>query len=331
MYTTVASHTSQKSKILLLHELLDTIALQGYKFTAVTPLTHERFLSRSAGLAKNIRDIFGWNLPFEADLLSPLVLELMSRADLLTKTGDFFRSKIRIASLNEDVFIHSSFPTDDEQSVFFGPDTYRFSRFIKHSIKIFQLQSSLAMHRQPLRVLDAGCGSGAGGITAIRALMSQQTYELNLNDLNLTALEYATVCARVADIEAAIIPGDFFSVTDREFDLIISNPPYIIDPAGRLYRDGGSSLGLDLSMRMVKHAVQLLAPGGHMLLYTGVAMTSNEYNPLLAELIPNLAGDKFKWSYEEIDPDIFGEELEKHEYRDAHRIAAIGLTIMRIK
>lgn len=311
--------------VLLLQELVRTMAMQGYRFTTVTPKTHERFLARAVGLAKNSSDIFGWNLPFNADTLPPLVLDLLYRGDLISDHRDHLKSKVRISSLRDDLFLHSSFPTDDNDSVFFGPDTYRFARFITQSLKSFQLQ-----RKHPLQILDVGCGSGAGGVAAVRSLPHQLPYQLHLNDINPTALTYASACVQATNIPATLILGDFFTINEPKFDLIVSNPPYISDSAGRLYRDGGRQLGLDLSLRIVRHALQLLAPGGHLLLYTGVAMTNNSNNPLLCELNLPLLGDNFRWSYDEIDPDIFGEELDQPEYRNANRIAAVGLTITKI-
>ncbi len=89
-------------------------------------------------------------------------------------------------------------------------------------------------------------------------------------------------------------------------------------------------MGLELSVRIAKRALQLLAPNGCLILYTGVAMTSDDANPLLSELIPYLATERFKWTYDEIDPDVFGEELEQPEYKNVNRIAAVGLTVWRI-
>jgi hypothetical protein len=36
-----------------------------------------------------------------------------------------------------------------------------------------------------------------------------------------------------------------------------------------------------------------------------------------------------KWRYQELDPDVFGEELEREVYRDVDRIAAVGLEARR--
>ncbi|WP_039912894.1 methyltransferase [Cellvibrio mixtus] len=323
-------NNTDHQQILLLQELLRTVALQGYRFITVTPVTHQRFFANSNGIAKNMRDIFGWNLLFKSNLLPPLIFELMSQADLLITLDGYCQSKIRISSLNDDLFLHSRFPTDDVRSVFFGPDTYRFARFIQQSLKVLQFEPGFSPH-SPLRILDVGCGSGAGGIAAIRAIQNQHQYLLTLNDLNPVALDYATACAQVAAINATLLPGDFFNVQHMQFDLILCNPPYIHDPAARLYRDGGSLFGLELSVRIAKHALALLSPGGRLLLYTGVAMTSDEKNPLLAELIPHFSSGKFRWCYEEIDPDIFSEEIEKPGYQGVNRIAAVGLTIERMR
>jgi hypothetical protein len=65
-----------------------------------------------------------------------------------------------------------------------------------------------------------------------------------------------------------------------------------------------------------------------LILYTGVAMTSQS-DPFLSTIIPLLAGANCTWSYEEIDSDVFGEELETPAYLHAHRIAAVGLVVRR--
>ncbi|MCR3765210.1 SAM-dependent methyltransferase, partial [Pseudomonas aeruginosa] len=35
------------------------------------------------------------------------------------------------------------------------------------------------------------------------------------------------------------------------------------------------------------------------------------------------------WEYQELDPDVFAEELESPAYREAERIAVVGLRISR--
>ena len=57
------------------------------------------------------------------------------------------------------------------------------------------------------------------------------------------------------------LEGDLFApVEGRRFDLIASNPPYVVSPSSRfIYRDGG---GGALTVRVVKAAGHYLREGG---------------------------------------------------------------------
>lgn len=340
-------------------QLLTNVKLQGYKFITVTPRTHQHFLSRAgfistkfpkadfskldpskldpskldhpkAALGKNLRDIFGWGLPFTANTLCPMLHRIVNEAELIEQEGDLLRSKVRISSLGNDLFLHSQFPTTGEDSVFFGPDTYRFARFIRHSLEKDQglHQRAVESFTKPFHILDIGCGAGAGGIAVVRALPQGLSYILAMNDINRRALDLMAVNAQVAEIPVRPMEGDIFENINEKYDLIVANPPYMKDESGRAYRDGGEQLGLDLSVRIFQTAFEHLAPGGQLLLYTGVAMTSQS-DPFLSIIKPLLASANCTWSYEEIDPDVFGEELEMPAYASAHRIAAVGLTVRR--
>ena len=60
-----------------------------------------------------------------------------------------------------------------------------------------------------------------------------------------------------------------------------------------------------------------------LVLYTGVAIIGG-VDAVLEAARPRLRG--WAWSYREIDPDVFGEELEQPAYGDVDRIAAVVLT-----
>lgn len=310
-------------------KLLINVKLQGYKFTTVTPCTHHFFLSKNYQ-GKSLRDIFGWNLPFSIDALCPMLQRIMLDTGNLEKSSELMRSTLRISSLGGDLFFHSAFPTSEADAVFFGPDTYRFARFIRQSMEgNFGSFHETVGFKKPIRILDIGCGSGAGGIAAIRALPQGLPYVLTMNDINTKALELTVVNALVAEVPINLIVGDVFEIFNESFDIILANPPYMKDECGRAYRNGGENLGLDLSIRIFKKAFEHLAPGGLLILYTGVAM-STQVDPFLSTIKPLLAAANCSWSYEEIDPDVFGEELEMPAYSTAHRIAAVGLIVKRI-
>lgn len=307
--------------------LLTHLRACGYRFITPTPATHQRYLSnRGREAATSLRDIFGWNLPFAGTILPPALHATLHSAGILVASGNLFRSSVRVASLGDLLLLHSAYPTIQEDAVFFGPDTYRFARFIREA---------LARPNQPtgaLRILDVGCGSGAGGLFAACALgkgrPAAPPAEVVMNDINPQALQFTAINAAFAGFDVTLAQGDSLAATQGQFDLIISNPPYMQDAEKRAYRDGGEGLGRALSVRIAEQALQRLAPGGRLLLYTGVAM-KDAHDPFLTAVRPLLEVSGCTWSYEEIDPDVFGEELERPDYAQVERIAAVGLIATR--
>ena len=55
----------------------------------------------------------------------------------------------------------------------------------------------------------------------------------------------------------------------------------------------------------------------------------NGTDPFRDAAAARLAGSGVCWTYEEIDPDVFGEEVEAGAYTAADRIAAVLLTVTR--
>lgn len=114
--------------------------------------------------------------------------------------------------------------------------------------------------RKPSRLtLDMGTGTGIQALLAARH--SEQVIAV---DLNPRALEFARFNASLNGISnIEFIEGDLFEpVHNRKFDLIISNPPFVISPENRcLYRD--NPLGGDDFVRQLVHEMpQFLSDGG---------------------------------------------------------------------
>lgn len=299
--------------------LLDWLKGEGYRFITPTPLTHSRIWERRCGgLAGSLRDVFGWSLPFAPGLLPAKVLEWMRAAGVLNAGEAPWRSAVRVSSLGTDLFAHSAYPTDAADAVFFGPDTYRFASFIT---------GQLAGVAGPAtaRVVDVGCGSGAGAVVAARCWPGAA---LVMNDINPLALRYAALNAQVAGLGCTLAEGDALSAVQGRFDLVLSNPPYLVDDAVRAYRHGGERLGRALSVRIAAQALDRLAPGGRLLLYTGVAMVQGS-DPFLQEMQSLLQAAGCTHEYREIDPDVFGEELDRPAYHGVDRIAAVGLAALK--
>lgn len=301
-------------------QLARMVRATGYQFTTVTPATHERVNSRPGNeWARSLQDVFGWSRPFHPDLLPSDLLDLMRAADVAAPHGDGWRSLVRLSSLQGQLFLHSAYPTVDADAVFFGPDTYRFAAAI-HSY----FTAAATGSRKVMRAVDIGCGAGPGAIVTALARPEAEVLAVDIND---RALSFARVNAALAGAPN-VQPhhSDLLTGVDGVFDLIIANPPYLVDPAERAYRHGGGPLGAGLSLAIAEAAPERLAPGGTLLLYTGAAIVDG-IDPFRAAIEERLAtAPGITWSYREVDPDVFGEELAGGAYAAADRIAAVVLT-----
>ena len=296
--------------------LLAWLEQDGYRFITPTPATHARVLAREPGkLARNLRDVFGWSLAFERELLPSELFDILKSGDLIEACGNGrLKSRLRVSSIGERLFLHSAYPTEAEDAVFFGPDTYRYVDFVRSELH----------GRGPVkRLVDVGAGTGAGAVMAAALVPHAR---LTLLDVNAAALRLAEANVRNAGLEAERIEGGSLDDVPGPIDLVIANPPYIMDESGRDYRDGGDMHGARVSLDWTLAAARRLERDGRMLLYTGVAIVEgrDELREALERRLPALG---CTLSYRELDPDVFGEELEKRPYRDVERIAAVGAVV----
>lgn len=294
-------------------QLLSELDSRNYRFITPTPATHERVIARSSEAA-DLRDVFGWSRVFQRSLLPAILWDLLTQAAVVEETPNGFKSKVRVSSIGDCLFLHSAFPTEEEDSVFFGPDTYRYADFVR---------SELTRTANVRRLVDIGAGTGAGAIMGAALLPGAR---LTLLDINPRALRLARINARHAGLEVELIEGGTLDAVTGLIDLVIANPPYIMDESDREYRNGGGMHGAQLSLDWTLAAARRLEPGGRMLLYTGVAIVAgrDELRETLERELPALGCSVH---YRELDPDIFGEELEKPPYADVERIAAVGAVV----
>lgn len=292
---------------------------RGYRFTTVSPASHNRILLRNLERPATLTDIFGWSRCFDEDDLPARCLTYLRQAGELERTATSLHSKVRFSTLDSQLFVHSAFPTEQGDAVFFGPDTYRFARLIRQA-------ATNMPSRSPFHILDVGAGSGAGGLHAA-TLYSRAHPTVTLTDINARALRFSRINAvlnGVADVH--LLKSDLFANVTGLFDLIIANPPYLVDPLTRIYRHGGGELGANLSLRIVEDGIDRLSRGGRLILYTGSAIIDGK-DRLYDTLRRRLGARRVRFEYEEIDPDVFGEELEHAPYHRADRIAVVGITI----
>ncbi|MDP1875261.1 methyltransferase [Phenylobacterium sp.] len=301
-----------------LRSLLEFLHGVGHHFVPPSPATHRRVLQRDPEReARTLRDVFGWSLAFSPDLLPGRLLDVLRRGGLLAEEEGRLRSRVRVASLEGNLFLHSAFPTTEADAVFFGPDTYRFASFLREELAGAPAAGGV--------LVDIGTGSGAGAVVACDLVRPARAI---LTDINPAALSLARVNTSQAQCEVELVLGEGLEGVEGSLDVVIANPPFIAGDEGRPYRDGGDLHGARISLDWARAAVDRLAPDGRLLLYTGSAIV-NGVDRFRRAVEAMLAPGPFDVGYRELDPDIFGEQLSDPAYADVERIAAVGLTVRR--
>ncbi len=112
------------------------------------------------------------------------------------------------------------------------------------------------------RALDLGTGCGVQALHLVA-----HAGEVVGTDLSARALAFARFNLALAGVDAELRRGSMFEpVAGERFDLVVSNPPYVITPrTARVpvfgYRDGGEP-GDGIVEKLVRQAGEHLAPGG---------------------------------------------------------------------
>jgi methylase of polypeptide subunit release factors len=175
-------------------------------------------------------------------------------------------------------------------------------------------------------VADIGCGSGAGGVIVARAFPEAKVTIIDIND---AALHMANINVDVSGLRnIEVRKSNLLNDVEGTFDLLIANPPYLLDATSRTYRHGGGALGEGLSLKIIDAAIARLAPSGTLLLYTGSAI-HHGVDAFRAATFEKLKQTHFDFDYCELDPDVFGEELDAFPYDSVDRIAVVLLTATR--
>jgi len=146
------------------------------------------------------------------------------------------------------------------------------------------VQEAVARAPRGGRILDMGVGSGCIAVALGKAVPDAVLYGV---DSSAEALELTERNAKRHGVTVTLARGSLFEpFKDLEFDLIVSNPPYIrtsdldsLQPEVRDYEprgalDGGPD-GLDYYRRIIPEAPRHLKCGGWLLLEMGIGQAAD--------------------------------------------------------
>ncbi|MFT3860301.1 methyltransferase [Micropruina sp.] len=161
--------------------------------------------------------------------------------------------------------------------------------------------AQLTMPGRVGRALDLGCG---GGVQSVH--LSTHADAVVATDLNPRACAMTRFSAALSGIDVDVRQGSLYQpVAGDSFDLIVSNPPYVMSPptASRLvYREGTFSADT-LVRAVVTGAPARLNPGGALQVLGNWAIAADQpWQERLAEWIAPTGCDALVLQREQLDP-----------------------------
>ncbi|MFK0289976.1 methyltransferase [Streptomyces sp. NPDC090442] len=144
--------------------------------------------------------------------------------------------------------------------------------------------AGITARRPVAKALDLGTGSGIQALHAAQHATHVTATDLNPRALRIAALTLALSGAGSAELREGSL---FEPVGEERYDLIVSNPPFVISPGARLtYRDGGMG-GDDLCRTLVQQAAAHLNDGGYcQLLANWQHVAGEEWQDRLRSWVP---------------------------------------------
>lgn len=197
--------------------------------------------------------LFLLGLDIDADrartALAPARLEDLERGGLIeADSGGRVRCPIRISPFEGLLLAHDPEVVEDP-----APDIVTGLNSAARTL------ASLTPRRPAGRALDVGTGSGVQALLA-----AKHCRHVVATDVNPRALAFTELGAALSGFDhVECREGSFFDPVEGEkFDLVVSNPPYVISPDAQLvYRDGGLERD-EVSRIAVTGAASHLAEGG---------------------------------------------------------------------
>lgn len=206
------------------------------------------------------------------------------------------------------------------------------------------IQATIRRHSR--RTLDLGTGCGSMALLAARH--SDQVVAL---DLNPRAVEYTRFNAAlngIPNIDARV--GDLFEpVRGETFDLIVSNPPFVISPGMKsIFRDGGMP-GDGFCQNLFRQLGAYLNPGGFaQVLFNWIEPADADWGERLASWFEPTACDTWILRTDSADPIRYAltwiRGTESHdpvaatasftewvEYLRAEKIARVGMGLATLR
>jgi hypothetical protein len=271
-----------------------------------------------------------------AAALAPLPLAEALDAGIVERHGDGVRAGIDLEPYGDDWWVLADLPASARP----GP------LHAEHVLGVGGATQTLlgATVRRPVETaLDLGTGSG------VQALhLSTHARRVTATDLSTRALRFAATTAALNGLDWELLRGDLVApVAGRRFDLVVSNPPFVVGPGTttHVYRDSGR-VGDAVGAELAAAAPGLLTEGGTMqYLANWVHVTGEDWGERVAGWFADTGLDAWVIQREVADPMAYvnlwltdvGETPDPHrmaawlDWFDAHKVEAVGFGIVSLR
>jgi methylase of polypeptide subunit release factors len=272
-----------------------------------------------------------------ADALAPLPLADALAAGIVERGDGGIRQALDLEPYGDAWWVLSDLPAGSRPGQPLAAD---------HVLGVGGASSTLigATVRRPVRTaLDLGTGSG------VQALhLATHADSVTATDLSPRALRFAATTAALNGQRWELLPGDLVApVAGRRFDLVVSNPPFVVGPGTttHTYRDSGR-VGDRIGAELAAAAPGLLTEGGTMqYLANWVHVAGEDWGERVAGWLAGTGLDGWVIQREVADPMAYinlwladaSEATDPDrvvawlDWFDAHKVEAIGFGLVNLR
>ncbi|MEJ3743540.1 methyltransferase [Actinomycetes bacterium KLBMP 9797] len=271
------------------------------------------------------------------EALAPLPLAAARAAGLVVPSGEGLRQGLDLEPYADEWWVLADLPASAHPGRPVAPD---------HVLGVGGASATLAgaTTRRPVgAALDLGTGCG------VQALhLSRHAATVTATDVSERALRFAAANAALNDLAWELLAGDLVApVAGRRFDLVVSNPPFVVGPGESTYayRDSGR-VGDGVSAELAAAAPDLLTEGGVLQYLANWAhVTGEDWADRVAGWFAGTGLDAWVVQREVADPlsyvDLWlsdagepADPLRKAawlDWFDAHKVEAVGFGLVTLR
>ena len=235
--------------------LRETLAVEELLWTGPGELPPGLRRTRNGSPRETLIRLFFLGVPVEAEAarraVHPMAVEDWMGAGLVAERDGQIAPLVKAVPYHERLFV-SDMPARVRTG---GADD-----FVLGVSKSSVLMAHTMVPRPAARALDLGTGCGI-----LALLASPRTGRMYATDKNARAVDFAAFNARLNAIDnVELRTGDLFEpVAGMRFDLVVSNPPYVISPRARFMFCDSGLRGDEFCRQVARAGADVLEEGGY--------------------------------------------------------------------